>query len=127
MTYQFETKIFQTLDDSKVLPFNKLHTELFYPDINENTQTTELVNEIAVKVALTLLNALCDPKKATSDYLSRKNGRFSWGKTSEEEHAACISKMTTNNPAKSPFAALTRQLQYFGRVLGTHASAVGHA
>ena len=44
-----------------------------------------------------------------------------------EEHTACIGKNATNDPAESPFAPLTRQLQCFGRILGIHASAVGHA
>ena len=35
--------------------------------------------------------------------------------------------MATNDPAEGPFAALTSQLQYFGRVLGMHASGVGQA
>ena len=35
--------------------------------------------------------------------------------------------MATNDPAESPFASLTGQLQSFGRVLGIHASAIGHA
>ena len=35
--------------------------------------------------------------------------------------------MATNDPAESPFAALTQQLQCFGRVMGINASAVGHA
>ena len=35
--------------------------------------------------------------------------------------------MATNDSAESPFASLTRQLQQFGRMLGIHASAVGHA
>ena len=35
--------------------------------------------------------------------------------------------MATNDPAESPFAALTRQMQGFGRLLEINASAVGHA
>mmetsp|Transcript_26186 Transcript_26186/g.44648 ORF Transcript_26186/g.44648 Transcript_26186/m.44648 type:complete len:365 (-) Transcript_26186:8-1102(-) len=35
--------------------------------------------------------------------------------------------MATNDPAESPFALLTQQLQSFGRVLGIHASAIGQA
>ena len=59
--------------------------------------------------------------------MSCVDGEFSWGQTTDEEHQACIGKMATNDPAESPFAALTRQLQGFGRLLGIHASAVGHA
>jgi hypothetical protein len=50
-----------------------------------------------------------------------------WGQTTKEEHAACIGKNATNDPAESPFAQLTRQLHCFGRILGIHASGVGHA
>ena len=35
--------------------------------------------------------------------------------------------MATNDPAESQFAALTRQLQSFGRLLGIHAAAVGQS
>ena len=35
--------------------------------------------------------------------------------------------MDTNDPAESPFAALTRQLQGFGRVLRINTSSIGHA
>jgi hypothetical protein len=54
-------------------------------------------------------------------------GMFSWGETSDEDHAAFLGKMATNVPAESPFASLTCQLQSFGRLLGIHASTVGHA
>ena len=35
--------------------------------------------------------------------------------------------MATNDPAESPFASLTHQMQTFGRVLGVHAAAIAHA
>jgi hypothetical protein len=34
-------------------------------------------------------------------------------------------KDATNDPAESPFTALTQQHQTFARVLGIHASAIG--
>ena len=100
---------------------------MFYPEREENVATDELVSKMAVEVAQCMLTELRDPKKATSDYLTSAEGQFSYGFTSEEEHQACIGKMATNDPAESPFAQLTRQLQNFGRILGIHASAVGHA
>ena len=54
-------------------------------------------------------------------------GKFSWGQTMDEKHFAFLGKMATNDPAETPFASLTCQLQLFGRMLGIHASAVGHA
>ncbi len=82
---------------------------------------------MACEVAECILTELCDPKKALSDYLSCKEGKFSWGETTDEEHEACLGRMATNDLAKSPFAGLTQQMQQFGRVLGIHASAVSHA
>ena len=82
---------------------------------------------MAVEVASCILKELRDPKKATADYLSSEDGKFSWGRTTDEEHEASLGRYATNDPAESPFALLTRQLQSFGRVLGIHASAVGQA
>jgi hypothetical protein len=81
----------------------------------------------ANEVAPAVLGELCDPKKALSNYATAVGGKFSWGQTTKEEHASCIGKNATNDPAESPFAQLTRQLQCFGRILGIHASAGGHA
>ena len=127
MTYQYEEKQTIALDGSKVLPFDQLNAEMFYPQRPENQQTTDLVKEMASEVAECIMKELCDPKKALSDYLSCKEGKFSWGETTDEEHKACLGMMATNDSAESPFAGLTQQMQQFGRVLGIHASAVSHA
>ena len=80
-----------------------------------------------VEIASCLLTELQDPKKATSDYLSSGEGKFSWGYTTQEEHQACIGIMASNDPSESPFAQLAIQLQSFGRVIGINDAAVGHA
>ncbi len=51
------------------------------------------------KVATCLLNELCDPRKATLDYLMSKGGDFSWGNTTNNEHKAYLGKMVTTDPA----------------------------
>ena len=127
MNYALREKQTARLDGSKVLPWDQLCKELFHPTREENIETDDFVKQLAVEIAQCMLEELRDPKKATSDYLSSREGKFSWGQTSHDEHVACIGKMATNDPAESPFASLTRQLQTFGRVLGIHASAVGHA
>ena len=110
MEYQFEKKQTPALDGSKVLPFDQLNAELFYPDRDENKDTTDTATGMAVELAKCMLEELRDPHKATSDYLSSVDGAFSWGQTTDEEHYACIGRMATNDPAESPFAALTRQM-----------------
>ena len=114
-------------DGSQVISMDLLKAELFFPQRDENKETGDVVERMAVEVADCMMTELEDPKKVTSNYLSSAGGEFSWGNTTEEEHAAGIGMMATNDPAESPFAALTQQLQCFGRVMGAHASAVGHA
>ena len=93
---------------TKVVPFDKVKCEPFYPDRKENQDTTCLVNTMAVEVAQCLLKESRDPKKATSDYLTSEDGEFSWGNTTEDEHESCLGKMVTHDPAEAPFVALTR-------------------
>ena len=78
------------------------------------------------EVSSAILGECRDPKKALSDNVTSMDGQFCWGETTEEEHLVCIGKNATNNPAESPFALLTCQLQIFGHVLDIQASAVGH-
>ena len=106
------------MDGSRVLPFDKLKAELFYPEMTENIATKALATNMAVYMDSCLLTELMYPKKATSDYLSSGEGKLSWGYTTEEEHQACICMMASNDPSESPFATLTIQIQSFGRVLG---------
>ena len=73
-----------------------------------------MVKKMAVEVASCLLSELRDPKKVTLSYLSSSDGEFSWGRTSDEDHVAGLGMMATNDPAKSPFAALTQQIQDYG-------------
>ena len=69
---------------------------------------------MACEVAECIIKELHDPRKATSDYLLSVEGQFSWGQTTDDEHAACIGKMAINDPEESPFASLTCELQSFG-------------
>ena len=110
MKYQYEEKQTPAVDGSKVLPFDQLNAELFYPDQKENKATTDTAKKMAVELSNCLLQELKDPTKATSDYLTCVDGKFSWGNTSDEEHEACIGRMATNDPDESLFAALTRQM-----------------
>ena len=50
---------------------------------------------------------VADPKKATSDYLSECDGRFSWSKLTAEEKNATIGNRATNDPSESEFATFT--------------------
>ena len=128
MQYQYEEKLTNAIDGSKVLPYDQINAEMFYPTRQENKDTAAMVEDMAMNaLAPAIIKECRDPKKALSDYVTSIDGKFSWGQTTDEEHLACIGKNATNDPAESPCPSLTRQLQSFGHVLGIHALAVGHA
>ena len=64
--------------------------ELFYPIKKANKETTKTVEIMAVEIAECILQELRDPKKATSDYLTYADGKFSWGNTNDEEDYVCL-------------------------------------
>ena len=72
-----ENKQTNAMDGSIVLLFNKLTAELFYPEKTENIVTKALATKMAVDMTSSLLTELWDPRKATSDYLSSGDGKFS--------------------------------------------------
>jgi hypothetical protein len=76
-------------------------------------------------LATCLLLEVADPKKATSDYLSIGDGRFSWAASSEEENKASIGMSVTNYPSESQFATFTEALATGGRVDVDLASEIG--
>ena len=115
------------MDGSKVLPSDKLKAELFYPLRVENQDTSPHVIKMAVELANFLLAELCDPKKATSNYLSSAKSKFRQGQITDKEHEALIDKMATNDTSEIPFLALTRKLEQYGIVIGISAVDIGHA
>ena len=80
MTYLFEEKQKPTINnnqsnlpdfiDSKVLPFDLLRAELFYPSRDENKATDTLCTTMAVVMAKAILVELRDTSKATHEHLS---------------------------------------------------------
>lgn len=128
MQYQYEEKKTNDVNGSKVLPYDRINAEMLYPKQQENKDTTTLcVDMAAEEVAPAIIEQCVDSKKALSNYLTSIGGKFSWGKTTEDEHQASIGKNAKNDPTESQFAALTQQLHNFGRILGIHASVVGQA
>ncbi len=78
-------------------------------------------------MATYLLLEVADPKKATSDYLSKCNARFSWAMSSTEEKNASIGMRATNDPSESEFATFTEALATGGRIDFDLAEGIGQA
>ena len=129
LEYFFEEKesnvIGSCSQDDRVLAMDLAKYEVFYPTRIENQQTHDLCVSLAKEVATCLLLEVADPKKATSDYLSNDNGRFSWAMSSEEEKNASLGMRATNDPSESQFATFTEALATGGRVSVDLASGIG--
>ena len=67
----------ETMDGSKVLPFDTLKSEFFYPSRVENQDTSPRVIKMVAQLAHCLLAKLFDPKKAASNYLSSAERKLS--------------------------------------------------
>ena len=77
MQYQHEQKQTNAIDGSKVLPFDRINAEMFYPEQQENKDSTSLEVDMAMTaVAPAILGECCNPKKALSDYVTTMNGQF---------------------------------------------------
>ena len=111
LTYFFEEKESNVVGSysrsDRVLAVDLAKCEVFYPTRYENQQTNDLCVNLAREVATCLMLEVADPKKATSDYLSECDGRFSWSKLTAEEKNATIGNRATNDPSESEFATFT--------------------
>ena len=82
MKCQYEEKQTNTIDGSKMLPFDRMNAEMFYSRRQENIDSTPTVKVMsAEEVAPAVIGQIIDPKKALSDYASAVDGKFSWGQT----------------------------------------------
>ena len=79
-------------------------------------QPDELCTTLASGLATCLLLELEDPRKANSDYLLAKGGKYSWAQVSDAEKIACMGLKAVNDPSEAVFATFTEALSTGGRV-----------
>ena len=94
--------------ETKVIPLVILKKELFSTTSEINKQIIQTTSSFGSIAAAVLLKELRDPKKATSDYLTRTEEKFSWGETSQNIHKDGLGMIAVNDPAESSFGATTR-------------------
>jgi len=109
----------------QVLAVDLAKCEVFYPTRHEKQQTNDLCVDLAREMATCLMLEVADPKKATSEYLSKCDGRFSCSKLTAEEKYATIGMRATNDPSESEFATFTKVLATGGRISLDLASGIG--
>ena len=89
---------------------------LFYTTEKQNIQTNDLCSTLAAGLASCLILELEDPRKANSDYLSIKGGKYSWAEVSDAEKDTCLGLKALHDPSKSVFSTFTEALSTAGRV-----------
>jgi len=120
MTWFFNKKECNTIGSSsksqRVLSVDKGAEMLFYPTEMQNMQTNELCLMLAAGLATCLILELEDSRKANSDYLSTKGGKYSWAQVSDAEKKACMGMNAVNDPSEAVFATFIEALSTAGRV-----------
>ena len=109
--------------DDKVLPYDILIAELFYPVRNENRQTHNLSIRLGELIADTMLIELRDKSKNTWEYLSSCDGRYSKKNITENDRQETMGIMSHNSISESNHAAATFSLKTGGTIRINHSCA----
>ena len=129
MNYMFKSKTSNPIGtrsfDKKVVPWEKLRSELMYPTRRDIVQSTEIACELAVVAAITFRREFRDTRKATAKYLSVESGSASLKILTAEQVAAGKGIEATNNAAERLFGASTEFLQTHGTIDLDHYVAPG--
>ena len=95
----------------KILPFDLLRAELFYPTCSANIQSTDMTTEIAGEMAQAMKLDMADKRKATLLYIL--DGVKSMSKVTEEERQARMGWHANNSIAEAAHAHSTSNIQQF--------------
>ena len=112
---------------AKILQFNKLRRELFYPQDATNKRTDDRLVKLAQFAAQGIFKELHDEKKATLKYLSITKSPNSWAGCSEEAKTKMLGREATNDRAESALGGTTQQIQAYGRIGLANAAAISDA
>ena len=126
MTFMFEEKegnvVGSTDEEDRVVPYDLIRCECFYPERIEIVQTGKICETLAVEAAATFLAEFCNKSKATSTYLSEVAGVRSQAKLSKEELEGSLGLHATNNVSESLHGGLTGAIQTWNGIRFDHAA-----
>eukprot|EP00956_Cyclotella_meneghiniana_P014747 scaffold22205_cov76-Cyclotella_meneghiniana.AAC.14 len=111
--------------DEKVLPVDELRAALFYPSRADIMQTDDLCTELGVVSAMAFLKEFRDTTKATHNYLSSIDGRYSLKTISNETRKAGLGKEASNSTSESDFASAKQAVKDYGTLRLDSAAACG--
>ena len=109
---------------AKVVHLAKVRKCLFNPKNKTERKTSPRVIELASVAANAILTELRDPKKATFKYLSASKSKYCWSKCTDAMKKAMLGCKATNDEAESALGGTTSQIQQYGRIALSSASAI---
>ena len=95
----------------KILPFDLLLSELFYPSRQENIQSTDMTQEIGAEMAGVMALDMEDKLKATKDYIFY--GVNSMKNTTQEDRQANMGRHGSNSISEACHAHSTINIDQF--------------
>ena len=121
LTYMFKEKLSLLVgskkEEDKVLPWDLLRSELFYPTRVDLIQTNEYASELGAEAAAIFRTEFRDESKATHKYLSEIEKRIrSIEKITNEERLAGRGVAASNCISESGHARATDDLVTFGTI-----------
>ena len=112
---------------AKVLQFNELRKELFYPSDPTNTATNERLVQVAKVAAQAIFDKLHDEKKAAWKYLFISGSLVCYQGCLKEVKEGLHGREAIDNRSESALAGTTHQLQKYGCIAIANAAAVSNA
>ena len=109
----------------KILPFDLLRAELFYPVRVENIQSNEMTLKIGTEMARVMALDMEDELKATKDYIL--DGIHSVQNTDEEERQANMGRHASNSLSEACHAHSTINLDSFINIRLDSSAAMGQS
>ena len=83
--------------------FSDVHKAVFSINRDTDKETFEIIKNLGCIAAKAILTGLRDERKATVEYLSSYDSKFSWSNTKKNEHKAGLRKLAVNDPTESSF------------------------
>ncbi len=105
--------------------YARLLKNLFSPNREADTPTTDKVYELWSIAVTTIIAELLDQNKATYKYLSISKSEFSYSYLTDEKQQLLMGIRETNDEAESVLGGATANIQRYGRISLSGAGAVG--
>ena len=110
---------------AKILPFDLLRAELFYPTSAANIQSTDMTCKIAGEIAEAMASDMQDKRKATSLYIL--DGVKSMKNVTEEERQANMGREASNSRSEAAHAHSTSNIKDFPMMRLDSCAAMGQS